>query len=361
MTDAILGNRFASSRAVPWWDMGWQPDAANVDLATAVSNAQADYDVEKWEMVAVIRDDEGNIIQVEDTAAMALMREPLDEDNQYRYFGSVTEEYKILQNRDLARLLQPVNDVYAVETVGVIEQGKTAFFCFDAGEYEINDEKNKHYLFASTGHNGKTGVNLGLSKVCIVCKNTHMMALNSAAVSFKIAHKGDVEEATSNAVTMLTGLERVIATDIKRDTQLGVTKVSQDEAVELIRGAYPDPRPPRGVKKVGSAVASESMTKEQVKRLLSQQGGVGRLAETWERQKERVQLLRDTTVQVYGAYETGRPSIHGTALGVWNSVTEIANYREGQNADRSIMFGGVRAKTMDLAYENITKFAGVNG
>jgi hypothetical protein len=361
MTDAILGNRFASSRAVPWWDMGWQPDAANVDLATAVSNAQADYDVEKWEMVAVIRDDEGNITQVEDTSAMALMREPLDEDNQYRYFGSVTQEYKILQNRDLARLLQPVNDVYAVETVGVIEEGKTAFFCFDAGEYEINDEKNKHYLFASTGHNGKTGVNLGLSKVCIVCSNTHMMALNSSAVSFKIAHKGDVEEATSNAVTMLTGLERVIATDIKRDTQLGVTKVNQDEAVELIRGAYPDPRPPRGVKKVGSAIASESMTKEQVKRLLSQQGGVGRLAETWERQKERVQLLRDTTVQVYGAYEKGRPSIHGTALGVWNSVTEIANYREGQNADRSIMFGGVRAKTMDLAYDNITKFAGVNG
>jgi hypothetical protein len=197
--------------------------------------------------------------------------------------------------------------------------------------------------------------------VCIVCSNTHMMALNSAAISFKIAHKGDVEEATSNAVTMLTGLERVIASDIKRDTQLGVTKVNQDEAVELIRNAYPDPRPPRGVHKVGSAIASESMTKEQVKRLLSQQGGVGRLAETWERQKERVQLLRDTTVQVYDAYEAGRPSIHGTALGVWNSVTEIANYREGQNAERSIIFGGVRAKTMDLAYDNITQFAGVNG
>ena len=137
--------------------------------------------------------------------------------------------------------------------------------------------------------------------------------------------------------------------------------MAQDEAVELIHSAYPDPRPPRGVKKVGSAVVSETMTKSQVKQLLSQQGGVGRLAETWERQKERVQLLRDTTVQVYDAYETGRPTIHGTALGVWNSVTEIANYREGQNADRSIMFGGVRAKTMDLAYDNITKFAGVSG
>ena len=361
MTDAILGNRFASAHKVPWWDMGWKPDAANVDLATAVSNAGADYDVEKWEMVAVIRDDEGNITRVEDTTAFGMMREPLPEDDQYRFFGAVTEEYKPLQNRDLARLLQPVNDVYPVETVGVIEEGRTAFFCFDAGEYEINDEKNKHYLFASTGHNGSKGVNLGLSKVCIVCSNTHMMALNSSAVSFKIAHKGDVEEATSNAVTMLTGLDRVLDADIKRDTVLGATKVSQDEAVGLIRGAYPDPRPPRGVKKVGSAIASESMTKDQVKRLLTEQGGVGRLAETWERQKERVQLLRDTTVQMYDAYETGRPSIHGTALGVWNSVTEIANFREGQNADRSIMFGGVRAKTMDLAYDNITKFAGVAG
>jgi hypothetical protein len=341
--------------------MGWQPDAANVDLATAVLNAGADYDVEKWEMVAVVRDDEGRIVRVEDTSAYAMMREPLPEDDQYRYFGAVTEEYKALQNRDLARLLQPVNDVYPVETVGVIEEGRTAFFCFDAGEYELNGEKNKHYLFASTGHNGSKGVNLGLSKVCIVCSNTHMMALNSAAVSFKIAHKGDVEEATSNAVTMLTGLERVLDTDIKRDSKLGATNVSHDEAVELIRSAYPEPRPPRGVATAGTAIVSESMTKDQVKRLLSAEGGVGRLAETWERQKERTELLRSTTVDVYDAYANGRPGIHGTALGVWNSVTEVANWREGQNANRSVLFGGVRAKTMDLAYANISEFAGVAG
>ena len=361
MTDAILGQMFASAHKVPWWDMGWKPDTANVDLATAVSNAGADYDVEKWEMVAVIRDDEGRITRVENTSAFGLMREPLPADDEWRYFGAVTEEYTSLQNRDLARLLQPVNDVYPVETVGVIDEGKTAFFCFDAGEYEINDEKNKHYLFASTGHNGSKGVNLGLSKVCIVCANTHMMALNSAAVSFKIAHKGDVEEATSNAVQMLTGLERVLDTDIKRDTQLGVTNVSQGEAVELIRGAYPEPRPPRGVAMAGSAIASESMTKDQVKRLLASQGGVGRIAETWERQKERTELLRSTTVDLYDAYATGRPSIHGTALGVWNSVTEVANFRNGPNAQHSVLFGGVRAKTMDLAYANITEFAGVSG
>jgi hypothetical protein len=87
MTDAILGNRFASAHTVPWWDMGWRPDSDNVDLATAVSNAGADYDVEKWEMVAVIRDDEGNITRVEDTTAFGMMREPLPEDDQYRFFG----------------------------------------------------------------------------------------------------------------------------------------------------------------------------------------------------------------------------------------------------------------------------------
>lgn len=359
MVANILGNRFASRTKVPWWDLGWQPDEANIDLVTAVSNAQADYDVEKWELVAVTRDDMGNINVVVPTPDFGLMREPLPEDDQWRYFAPVTEEYTVLQNRDLARILQPVNDVHPLETVGVIDNGKTAFFCFDVGEYEVNGEKNKHYLFASTGHNGKTGVNLGLSKVCIVCSNTYMMALSSSAVSFKIAHKGDVESETANAVQMLTSLDRVIDTEVKRDVKLGETKVSLDEAEGIIRASYPEPRPPRKVAMAGNAAASEAMTKEQVKQLLTAQGGVGKLAETWERQKERTELLRTTTLDVYKAYEVGRPGIYGTALGVWNSVTEIANHREGPNAEHSVLFGGVRAKTMDLAFANVNKFAGV--
>ena len=357
MVASILGERFASRQKVPWWDMGWQVDEANADLVTAVANAGADITIEKHELVAVTRDDEGNIITVVPTPDFGLMREPLPEDPEWRYFAAVTGEYTVLQNRDLARVLQPVNDVYPVETVGVIDQGRTAFFCFDVGEYTVNEEKNQHYLFASTGHDGKSGVNLRLSKVCIVCKNTYMMALSSSAVRFKIAHKGDVEAETSNAVAMLTSLERVIDTDIKRDVKLGETKVVLDEAEAIIRSSYPEPRAPRKI--TMNAAASESMTKAQVKQLLTAAGGIGRLAETWERQKERTELLRTTTLDVYKAYETGRPSIYGTALGVWNSMTEIANHRNGPNAEHSVLFGGVRAKTMDLAFKNVTEFAGV--
>jgi hypothetical protein len=362
MTAGILGKRFAnaSERSVPWWDMGWQPDEANIDLVTAVENAGADISVEKWELVAVKRDDDGSIVLTKRTPDFGIMREPVSEDNDWRYFAAVTGDYKMFQNKQLAKALQPINEVYPVETVGVIDMGKTAFFTFDAGEYTVNGEKNKHYIYASTGHDGKSGIRLGLTKVCIVCQNTYMMALNSSVVSLQISHKGDVEEATNNAVATLKGLERVIGTDVARDKQLGETEIAYGEAVEIIRASYPEPRAPRKVTMAGNAIASESMTKEQVKRLLTQQGGVGKLAEHYERSKERTELMRNTTVQVYDAYAKARPGIYGTTLGVFNSVTEVANWREGQNAEQSIMFGGVRAKTMDLAYKKVTEFAGVN-
>jgi hypothetical protein len=339
--------------------MGWQTDGANVDLAVAIQNAGANYNVEKHELLAVVRGGDGQVIRATPTGDYGIMREPLPEDNEWRYFGAVTEDYKVLQNARLGELLQPINDVYPVETVGVIDEGATAFMTFDAGEYTVNGEKNRHYIFGSTGHNGMRGVNFGLTKVCMVCKNTYMYGISTAALHFKISHKGDVEGEVENAVALLAGLERTIDTDIKRDTQLGAIPIAYDEAVEIIRKSYADPRPPRKVQMAGTAAQSQSMTRDQVVKLLASQGGVGKLAETYQRQQERTELMRTTTVQVYDAYEKARPGIYGTPLGVFNAVTEVANWREGPNADHSIMFGGIRAKTMDAAYKQVTAMAGV--
>jgi hypothetical protein len=57
--------------------------------------------------------------------------------------------------------------------------------------------------------------------------------------------------------------------------------------------------------------------------------------------------LREAAKERFEAFDP--PRLRGTVWAAYNAVTEVADWREGRNADESALFGG-RAKEKSRAY-----------
>ena len=354
MPAAIFGERFVGVREPAWHGLGTVIKEP-IPIAEAMELAGVNYDIEKWPLVAAKLNPDGSLERALDTPFFATVREAVD-GSEEAVLGVVSDEYTVLQNYELAEMLEPLNERWPIETVGALGNGEVAFFTMDAGEFTVNGtDKVRRFVFASTGHDGKTAINWGLTQVRIVCSNTFNAALSNAQMTYRIPHKGDVKGETQLVADLFKGLESNIDTETRVTQQLGQVSVSDDEANEIFEAAYPVPNRPRKLA-VSSALASESITKEQVKNLLKSDGAAGRMASSYQAAIDRRIALLDGTREVYGALNEGYPDIANTAWAAFNAVTEMSNWREGPNADRAVMFGvrndemnRARVRTLELA------------
>ena len=355
MPSNIFGDRFMGVREPAWHKIGTViPEP--VPVLEAFTMAGIDYEVVKAPLYA-------NLGTIESPDIMAVpkqyatIRQPHTYQgvtNDRAVLGVVSEDYHVLQNSELAAMLEPLNDKWAIETVGALGDGEVAWLMLDVGDYEVNGEKCKHYLLVSTGHDGSHAVAVALVKVRVVCWNTYTWALNSATMKFNIPHKANVKQETKFALDIISGVEKQITTSVKVEQKMGATKITDDDAKDLIAAAYPMPKQPRKLQ-VSNAAASESITKEQVQVIL--QSG-GEVREKWERQKERTETLRNAAFGMYGGINTKYPEIANTAWAGWQAITEVSNWREGPNADQSIFFG-VRNQEMARGLKAVADLVGV--
>ena len=352
----IFGERLTSVREPAWHRIG-QVINEPMSVADAFIHAGIDYDVTLAPLWAQYELD-GEIVPMELTNKRAVIREEHTFNSKVdaaAVLGIVSDGYNILQNRELAAMLENVNTKWAIETVGALGNGEVAWLMLDAGSYTVGEDKCKHYLMVSTGHDGTHSVQVALVKVRVVCWNTYHWALDSASMKYTIPHKGNVKDETKFAIDIIAGAERTINTSIKVEEKMVNTRVTEEDVKELINAAYPMPRKPRNAK-INTAAQSESLSKQQVKQLLTSSGGEG--FERYEKQKERAEALRSGAFHMYEEMNLAYPWMSNTAWSALNAITETSNWRQGRNADTGVMFGA-RKDEMTRGLKAVGQLIGV--
>jgi hypothetical protein len=110
----INSRRFANADRVPVW---WQKGVGNVipegaDVTSAFEIAHMMYKMAEMPMYVKIDDE---YVQVADRA---IMREPIDIDPEWQYFGTASSNYRTMDNGTFATILDPLTQYSSLETVG---------------------------------------------------------------------------------------------------------------------------------------------------------------------------------------------------------------------------------------------------
>ena len=106
--------------------------------------------------------------------------------------GTVGESYTIVQNEELAGLLDALVDESGAhfETAGAIDGGRKVFVTMKLpGNIRVGGvDRIDNYIAAMTSHDGSTSTQCMVTPIRIVCKNTLNMAFNEAKHMFRVRH-----------------------------------------------------------------------------------------------------------------------------------------------------------------------------
>jgi phage/plasmid-like protein (TIGR03299 family) len=144
--------------------------AFNDDLSWSVAKRQ----------ICVIGAD-GNFHPVE--GKLATVREDTD-----KVLGIVGDDYEIVANADLKKLIQPLVDeeVLTVSNMGYLNGGKKVFIQAQiAKDYQVVGESYKGMITLLNSHDGSSTVCLGTTMIRVICQNTFQAATKKLTEKYR--------------------------------------------------------------------------------------------------------------------------------------------------------------------------------
>ena len=132
MAHNLFGSRFLGRQEPAWHKLG-EVFTDPISVSDAVLQAGLGYEVHLENLY--VGDDYTPI-----PSHKAIVRQPTDDDPQRQVFGLASNSYKIIQNTELGKILDPLAKTWPVETVGALGKGETMFLSLDAGEHTIKTE-----------------------------------------------------------------------------------------------------------------------------------------------------------------------------------------------------------------------------
>lgn len=111
---------------------------------------------------------------------------------QHDILGTVGEAYTVIQNEELAGLLNALVDESGAhfETAGAIDGGRKVFVTLRLpGNIRVGGvDRVDNYIAAMTSHDGSTSTTMMATPTRVVCKNTLNLAFKSASHMFRVRH-----------------------------------------------------------------------------------------------------------------------------------------------------------------------------
>jgi hypothetical protein len=160
-------HRFISRTGPAWHELGTVFDKNLVITAEeGVVMAECDYSVKKFPMI--INLPTGPIASDQ----VALVRVPHTAEGSYHVLGQAGQNFEIIQNMEIGRMLNPLAQEWQVETVGALGEGEQFFICLDAGSVSVAKEEVRQYLLVNNNHDGRRSLTIALTPVRVVCQNT---------------------------------------------------------------------------------------------------------------------------------------------------------------------------------------------
>jgi hypothetical protein len=277
---------------------------------------------------------------------MAILRTPTNDDPSFRVTGVVGDKYGLVQNRDLAAMLDNLIPEWPLETIGALGMGETIFFTLHSGASFVKgleSERLEHYFLVTDTRDGKTAIRIGFVPVRVVCQNTLSMALHQATVLTQLPHLENAEAILENRVSILQKLQKIEGMTLDSFNQLADAVLNPQAIAQVIEAAYPLPTKPK----------KTDLLEEYSEEILGTPfyGEITEANRQWEYYCERALAIRGQALERYARFnDESAPQVKETAWAVFNAVVENEDFRDGPQGLFESSLWGDRAKAKRRAF-----------
>ena len=158
--------------------------------------------------------------------------------------GVVTDRYKVVQNRDAFKFLDSLveDGQMRYESCGSLQGGKKIFVLArmpSIDEIAENDPCARYLLF-TTGHDGKTALDVVMTSTRVVCANTLRIARQTDC-KMTIKHKGDMRTKLDDARKWASQFDQQFLLFRDNARLLATRQVSPVDAKEYVDKLFPMP------------------------------------------------------------------------------------------------------------------------
>jgi len=301
---------FVSVKEPAWHAKGIIVDKA-MTTKEAIELAGLDYKVRKGQLIARLCDDNG-VVQNDITITNKFATYRADTND---IFGLVTDRYEVVQNTEGFVFFDSiVGEGKAIfETAGVLGNGETIFVTAKLpGHIRINgtDDITDKYLFLTMNHSGEKSIMAAFTPIRVVCNNTLSAALSNAKSIVKIRHTASAKENMNKAMELLNLTNILSENSQKIFNQLAKQAVNDIQMTDYIH--------------------SMILNKNEMDLVFIN----NRRVETVEEISTRKKNVIDD-IKLYHQIGIGQKEIHGTAWGLYNSVTGYMQNMKKYTSDDS--------------------------
>lgn len=340
----LFGERFVGVREPAWHGLGKVLETP-VPATEAIKVANMDYKIEKYPLTAKIDN------KVMNTGRYGIFRQPTPDDPETRFFGVASEDYAILQNMEVADILEPLTAQWPVETVGALGLGETLFMSLDAGTADVKGEPVRQYFLLTDTRNGGTALKIAFTPVRVVCQNTLVSGLKQATVSSSMTHMPNISRALTARVNLLQKMQQALSSTMATFEQLASAAISNDDARSIFEAAYPTPAKSA---KISLLDDFDNTTGPEMLGALYDEATEA--SETWNYYCTRIDAFREGANSCYLKLCDEYPNVAGTAWAAYNAVVEFADYRTGAKSVQESALFGARAAEKKRAFARSLEF-----
>lgn len=344
MPAAIFGDRFAAHREPAWHGLGTVFNEPK-NMVEAVRDADMEYEIQEYPYHIVTPAGQFDVPNKK-----ALVREATKDDPQSRLFGVVGNKYSVIQNTELAEILNPLTERWPVETVGALDLGKEVFFALDAGSMKVGGEEINNYFLVHDSKGGGETLSVNFTPVRVVCQNTLVTGLAAATTSIRMRHYETLHEDMGFYVKLFGDMQRQADKVQEKFDILANTKIGSEELDMIISSAYPVPARPQKSEIIGNMDA-KTLGKQATNRVLER---FLKAHNSYEEGLEKVKVVHNEIKTRYENFP--QKDVAGTAWAAWNVVVEVEDYRKGGNKQYGALFGA-RAKNKQNAFATAVSIA----
>ena len=221
-------------REYPWQGLGKDiADAKTVDEAIVLSDLN-------WmvkPMTAYFEETPGVFAPI--PATVANVR---DRDN--RVLGVVSDEYKILQNREAFDVLDYVIDREGgrnFHAAGSLDDGRRTFMVTSMKPVDVLGDRIEPYIIMANSHDTSTGMHIAITPLRQACINALPIAIQNAKRVFSAMHTGNMQAKILEAQQMLARYEEYMTVFPEVAEQMVTRNIYPDEMERLLAELFPAP------------------------------------------------------------------------------------------------------------------------
>jgi len=350
MPASLFGDRFLG-REPAWHRLGKVMDTTNLTATQAMEIADIGFPIDKVPTYAELLD--GTLIE---TGQFAVVRNATHDDPEPRVLSTVGSQWTALQARDLATMLDPITKEYPVETAGALGRGEKIFFTLDAGEGQIAGEEHRLYYLVTDHRDGSGALSIAFTPVRVVCQNTLTVGLNQAKVSVSIRHDASVHDDAKFYMGVFEDMMRARTSITETMNQLAEVNISDTQAMEVVKVAYPDPSRTNRMKMV-KGITPDDVSKDTWLKILNDKTAS---QDAYDKAVERVNNIRNGAWERYDVFNQEHARLSRTPWAIWQAIVETEDYRRGKDdgsSDKAILYGNraeAKAKSFTKALELAT-------